>query len=86
MKRFWRAVLPNLTIALILATGTVVILASFHPMMGFLEGLPFLVLSVATLLCSLAVCIVLYRQWRRRKTRRRTPPPELDGTSPDGVE
>lgn len=80
MKRFWRAVLPNLTISLIAATLTVVILDSFNPMMGFLEGVPFLILLTATLLCSLAVCIVLYAQWRRRRTKRRTPPPaELDG-------
>lgn len=82
--RFWRAVLPNLTISLILATLTVVILDSFNPMMGFMEGVPFLILISATLLCALAVCIVTYRQWRRRKTKKRTPPPSLDGT--DGAE
>lgn len=73
--RFWRAVLPNLTISLILATLTVVILDSFNPMMGFMSGVPFLILISATLLCSLAVCIVTYRQWRRRKTRRKASPP-----------
>ncbi len=79
--RFWRAVLPNLTIALILASLTVVILDSFNPMMGFMSGVPFLILIGATLLCSLAVCIVCYRQWRRRKIRRKSPPPaSLDET------
>ena len=74
MKRFWRAILPNLTISLVLATMTVVILDSFNPLMGFMAGLPFLILLAATLLCSLATSIVCYRQWRRRRTRRRTPP------------
>lgn len=81
--RFWKAVLPNLTISLVLATMTVVILDSFNPMMGFMEGLPFLILITATLLCSLATSVVLYRSWRHRKTRRR-PAEEarpLDGAS-----
>ncbi len=73
--RFWRAVLPNLTISLILALLTVVILDSFNPMMGFMEGPAFRILLVVTLLCALAVCVVCYRQWRRRKKRKRTPPP-----------
>lgn len=78
--KFWRAVLPNLTISLILATLTVVILDSFNPMMGFMEGLSFHILLSATLLCALAVCVVTYRQWRRRRTKKRTPPPaNLDG-------
>ena len=76
--RFWKAILPNLTIVLSAAALTVVILDSFNPMMGFLEGLPFLLLIGAALLCSLATSIVLYRSWRRRRTRRRTPPASLD--------
>ena len=75
MKRFWRAVLPNLTISLILAVLTMMILAFYNPMMGFITGLPFQILLVVTLLCAFAVCIVTYRQWRRRKTRRRAPAP-----------
>lgn len=83
MKRFFRAVLPNLTIALSAAALTVVILDSFNPMMGFLEGWPFLVLITAALLCSLASSIVLYGVWRRRKIKRKTPPPaSLDEGGP----
>lgn len=83
MKRFWRAVLPNLTISLILATLTVVILDSFNPMMGFMTGLAFQILLAATLLCALAVCIVCYRQWRHRRTKRHAPSPaELDEERP----
>ena len=80
--RFWRAVLPNLNISLVLATLTVVILDSFNPMMGFMSGLPFLILITVTLLCSLATSIVLYRSWRRRRKRRKAPPQaSLDETS-----
>lgn len=80
MKRFFRAVLPNVTISLILATLTVVILDSYNPMIGFMSGLPFTVLLLTTLLCSLVVCVVLYRQWRHRRTMRKTPrPAALDG-------
>lgn len=79
--RFWKAVLPNLTIALSAAALTVVILDSFNPMMGFLEGWPFLILISAALLCSIASSVVLYRSWRRRKTKRKAPPPaSLDGS------
>ena len=67
--------MPNLTIALILATLTALILDSFNPLMGFAEGAPFLILLTVTLLCAFAVCVVTYRQWRRRKKRRRAPPP-----------
>ena len=73
--RFWRAVLPILTIGLILATLTVVILDSFNPLMGFADGVPFLILLTVTLLSAFAVCVVTYRQWRRRRVKRRTPPP-----------
>ena len=69
--RFWRAVLPNLTISLVLASATVVILNFYNPMMGFLTGWPFLALISATLLCSLATAIVLYGLWRRRRPKRR---------------
>ncbi len=69
--RFWRAILPNMTISLVLASATVVILNFYNPMMGFMNGWPFLALISATLLCSLATAIVLYSLWRRRRPKRR---------------
>ena len=72
--RFWKAILPNLTIALNLALMIVIYLDRRNPMMGFLIDAPFLVLALCSGLCSIAVCIVLYRGWRkpRKKHREKT--------------
>lgn len=64
--KFFKAVLPNLSIALAVATLVVLILHSYNPVMGFLTGLPFLVLAASSCLAALGTAIVLYADWRRR--------------------
>ncbi len=67
--RFWRAALPNLTIALNLALMIVIYLDMRNPMMGFLIGTPFAVLVASCCVCSIASAIVLYSSWRRMKQK-----------------
>ncbi len=62
--RFFRAILPNLSIALQLALAVLVILDVFNPRIGLLSGLPFVVLFAAAAVCALATAVVLYRDWR----------------------
>ena len=62
--RFFRAILPNLSIALQLALAVLVILDVFNPRIGLLSGLPFVVLFAAAAGCALATAVVLYRDWR----------------------
>ena len=68
--RFLNGVLPNLTIALNLVLLIVMYLNSRNPMMGFLVGAPFLVLIIASCVCSIATAILLYAKWRNNSTRR----------------
>lgn len=65
--KFWRAFLPNLTIALNIALMIVIYLDLRNPMMGFLVGAPFLTLVSTCCICSAATAIVLYSSWRRMK-------------------
>ena len=67
--RFLNGVLPNLTIALNLVLLIVMYLNSRNPMMGFLVGAPFLVLIIASCVCSIATAILLYANWRNNNTR-----------------
>ena len=67
--RFLNGVLPNLTIALNLVLLIVMYLNSRNPMMGFLVGAPFLVLIIASCVCSIATAILLYAKWRYNNTR-----------------
>ena len=67
--RFLNAMLPNLTIALNLVLLIVMYLNSRNPMMGFLVGAPFLVLIIASCVCSIATAILLYAKWRNNNTR-----------------
>ena len=67
--RFLNGVLPNLTIALNLVLLIVMYLNSRNPMMGFLVGAPFLVLIIASCVCSIATAILLYAMWRNNNTR-----------------
>jgi len=67
--KFWRAFLPNLTIALNIALMIVVYLDLRNPMMGFLVGAPFLTLVCACCICSIATAIVLYSSWRKMKKK-----------------
>lgn len=62
--RFFRAILPNLSIALQLALAVLVILDVFNPRIGLLSGLPFVVLFAAAFVCAAATAVVLYRGWR----------------------
>ena len=63
--KFFRAFLPNLSIALTLALAVLVILDVFNPRIGLLSGLPFLVLFSAACLVSIVTAAVLYADWRR---------------------
>lgn len=63
--RFFRAALPNLSIALNIALLIVVYLDRRNPMMGFLVGAPFVVLAAACGICSVAAALVLYASWRK---------------------
>lgn len=69
--RFLRGILPNISLALSVCLVIVVYLDRRNPMMGFLIGAPFFVLAVATAAASIATSIVLYRQWRKPKKRKR---------------
>lgn len=76
--RFFRAILPNLSIALQLALAVLVILDVFNPRIGLLSGLPFVVLFAAAAVCALATAVVLYRDWRvnRKIPMRNNPHPD----------
>ena len=65
--KFFRAILPNLSVALQLALLTLVILDQFNPRLGLLSGLPFVVLFGAAFLCAFVTAVVLYADWRRRR-------------------
>jgi mannose/fructose/N-acetylgalactosamine-specific phosphotransferase system component IIC len=69
--KFWKAVLPNLTIALNLALMIVIYLDMRNPMMGFLIGTPFRVLTGACAICSIATAVVLYACNRRNNRHKR---------------
>ncbi len=63
--KFFRAILPNLSISLQLALIVLVILDIFNPHVGLLSGLPFVLLFAAAALCAIATAAVLYASWRR---------------------
>ena len=65
--KFFRAFLPNLSIALDLALAVLVILDVFNPRIGLLSGPPFLVLFAAAFLCSVLTAAVLYGDWRKSR-------------------
>ena len=69
--KFWKATVPNLSIALGLALLTLVILDQFNPMLGFLKGKAFLTLVLCCAFFSLSSAILLYRDFRRAAERRR---------------
>lgn len=70
--KWMRGFLPNLTIALNVVLLIVVYLDLRNPAMGFLVGAPFLVLVIASVLCSLTMAWIVYADWRRRSRKRRT--------------
>ncbi len=65
MKKFFRAILPNLSIALQLALLTLVILDQFNPRLGLLSGTPFVLMFAAALICAIVTAVLLYSDWRR---------------------
>jgi len=67
MKRFFKAFLPNLTIALAISLLVIVILDNRNPMMGFLMGRQFMILAISTCVCAMLSAIVLYASWRNEK-------------------
>ena len=68
--RFLKGFLPNLTIALNVALLIVFYLESRNPMMGFMIGAPFMVLSVCAAVSSIATAVVMYATWRKPKKKR----------------
>ena len=65
--KFFRAILPNLTISLQLALAVLVILDFFNPRIGLLSGLPFVLLFAAAFVSAVATAVVLYADWRSRR-------------------
>ena len=68
--RFFRGILPHISLALSLCLVVVVYLDRRNPMMGFLMGAPFLVLVIAAAAASVVTAITLYAQWRKPKKRK----------------
>lgn len=66
MMNFWKAFLPNFTVALNIALLVVYYLDLRNPMMGFLVGAPFLTLAVLCGFCSIATAVVLYADYRKK--------------------
>ena len=62
--KFFRAILPNLSISLQLALLVLVILDVFNPLAGLLKGRPFLILAALCCVSSIATAMVLYADWR----------------------
>jgi len=60
-----RSVLPNITIVLNICLLVVIYLDMRNPMMGFLIGTPFLVLSGSCCISSIATAVILYADKRK---------------------
>ena len=69
--KFLRAAIPNLSMALNIALLIVIYLDRRNPMMGFLVGMPFLVLAASACLCSMITALIVYGDWRRRGRTRK---------------
>lgn len=67
MRKFLRAVLPHVCIALHAVLVVAVILDVYNPMLGLLKGAAFLTLIALCFLSALAVSIALYADWRRSR-------------------
>lgn len=63
--RFFKGVLPHITIALNLSLLVIFYLDMRNPMMGFLVGTPFYTLGALACICSIAAAVVLYISWRK---------------------
>ena len=69
--KFFRAAVPNLSMALNVALMVVIYLDRRNPMMGFLVGAPFLTLAVSACVCSFLTALILYADWRKKGAKRR---------------
>lgn len=70
MMRFFRGILPHISIALSICLVVIVYLDRRNPMMGFLMGMPFIVLVGAVAVSSIATAVTLYAWWRKPKKRK----------------
>ena len=68
--KFFRAAVPNLSMALNAALLVVIYLDRRNPMMGFLVGAPFLTLAVSACVCSFLTALILYADWRKMGAKR----------------
>jgi len=73
---FLRTFLPNFSIAMNIALLVVIYLDKRNPMMGFLVGMPFLILLGICVLSSIATAVVLYKDWRCGRYDRKPVPEE----------
>jgi len=67
--RFLKRALPNITIAFAVSMIVIVIVHSHNPMMGFLTGTPFMILSFLFCGLSIATSLTLYFTARKKKRR-----------------
>ena len=63
--RFFYTVIPNLAISLDLALLVTLYLDLRNPMMGFLMGPPFLVLTISACVTSIISAVLLYTGCRK---------------------
>ena len=68
--RFFRGILPHISIVLSICLVVIVYLDRRNPMMGFLMGAPFLALVITCAVSSAATAVVLYSQWRKPQKRK----------------
>ena len=63
--KFFYTVIPNLAVSLDIALMIVLYLDLRNPMMGFLMGAPFLVLSISACVTSIVSAVLLYAAYRK---------------------
>ena len=64
--KFFHSVIPNLAISLNIAMLIVIYLDMRNPMMGFLRGIPYVVLVSVTAICSVISAIMMIAEYRSR--------------------
>ena len=65
--KFLKGILPNVTTALCLALGVLVVLNEFNPRLCLMEGRVIPVLIIICCILSIICGITLYAGWRREK-------------------
>ncbi len=69
--RILKILLPHITIAMAIALVVIVILDSYNPMMGFLQGGAFRVLLILEALCTITTAILfICRPYKKRRKPR----------------